>query len=167
MWYRYGKQLRLLSHLCCAGYLSSGSEKVLKVLDLYGRTPDNALLPEAALSSENAKYIYEVAARGGIGFSPFGTDDNGKSRKKIRSLEHLLQPFAQEYAMALGRWGASLNGALEGKIKTLIERETIMLNRKSTVDRQVHIIWKYRKEWNNKRMWSTCRKISSGVIYWK
>src|SRR5665213_2245959 len=54
-----------------------GSENILKVLDLYN-LPRNALfVPEAALDPEMAKYIYEVLARGGIGFSPFGIDENG------------------------------------------------------------------------------------------
>jgi beta-galactosidase GanA len=48
----------------------SGSEKVLKVLDLYGRADNALFVPEAALSSANAKYLYEVIARGGIGW-PF------------------------------------------------------------------------------------------------
>jgi hypothetical protein len=100
----------------------SGSEKVLKVLDLYGRADNALFVPEAALSSANAKYLYEVIARGGIGFSPFGIDDNGHETPEAAVVEHLL-PFAQEYAMAvpmmreLARWG------FEGKIKAVVERE--------------------------------------------
>jgi hypothetical protein len=100
----------------------SGSEKVLKVLDLYGRSDNALFVPEAALSSANAKYLYEVIARGGIGFSPFGIDDNGHETPEAAVVEHLL-PFAQEYAMAapmmreLARWG------FEGKIKAVVERE--------------------------------------------
>jgi hypothetical protein len=100
----------------------SGSEKVLKVLDLYGRADNALFVPEAAFSPENTKYIYEVIARGGIGFSPFGIDDNGQGSAKDKITER-LEPFAQEYAMAapmireLAKWG------FEGKIKTLVERE--------------------------------------------
>lgn len=100
----------------------SGSEKVLKVIDLYDR-PDNTLfVPEAGLSPENAKYIYEVIARGGIGFSPFGIDDDDQNDAKDKTAGR-LEPFAQEYAMAtpmtreLAEWG------FEGKIRTLVERE--------------------------------------------
>ena len=59
----------------------SGSERVLKVIDLYSR-PDNALfVPEAGLIPDNAKYLYNVIAHGGIGFSPFGIDNNGQGKK--------------------------------------------------------------------------------------
>jgi hypothetical protein len=99
-----------------------GSEKVLKVIDLYCR-PDNTLfVPEAGLMAGNAKYMYEVIARGGIGFSPFGIDDNGRG-STTDELSKRLTPFGQEYAMAapmmreLAKWG------FEGKIKAVIERE--------------------------------------------
>ena len=99
-----------------------GSERVLKVLELYDR-PDNALfVPEAALIRENAKYLYEVIARGGIGFSPFGIDDNGQPETAVATTER-LGPYGQEYAMAapmmrdLAKWG------FEGKIKAVVERE--------------------------------------------
>lgn len=100
----------------------TGSERVLKVIDLYDR-PDNTLfVPEAGLMPDNAKYLYEVIARGGIGFSPFGIDDNGRGATAAETAERLA-PFAQEYAMAapmmreLAEWG------FEGKIKAVVERE--------------------------------------------
>jgi len=99
-----------------------GSEKVLKVIDLYDR-PDNPLfVPEAALIADNAKYLYEVIARGGIGFSPFGIDEGGSGATAAKHAERLA-PFANEYAMAapmmreLAAWG------FEGKIKAVVERE--------------------------------------------
>ncbi|MFI5161372.1 MAG: DUF5597 domain-containing protein [Sphingobacteriales bacterium] len=100
----------------------SGSERALKVLDLYGM-PDNPLfVPEAAFIPENAKYVYEVIARGGIGFSPFGLDDNERGRTPHEMAAH-LKPFGQEYAMAapmmreLAEWG------FEGKIKAVVEHD--------------------------------------------
>jgi hypothetical protein len=100
----------------------SGSEKILKVIDLYDR-PDNTLfVPEAGLSPDRAKYLYDVIARGGIGFSPFGIDDNGRLATQAEIAGHLA-PFAQEYAMAapmmreLAKWG------FEGRIKAVVERE--------------------------------------------
>ncbi|MDP4148909.1 MAG: DUF5597 domain-containing protein, partial [Bacteroidota bacterium] len=100
----------------------SGSERIIKVLDLYDR-PDNPLfVPEAGLMAENARYLYEVIARGGIGFSPFGIDDNGHGATTAEMVER-LKPFAQEYAMAapmmreLAAWG------FEGKIRSVVERE--------------------------------------------
>jgi hypothetical protein len=98
----------------------SGTEKIMKVIDLYDR-PDNALfVPEAALSPDKAKYLYEVIARGGIGFSPFGIDDNGHGSTPDE-LAARLKPFGQEYAAItpmmrdLAQWG------LDGNIKSVIE----------------------------------------------
>jgi hypothetical protein len=100
----------------------SGSEKILKVIELYGRADNALFVPEAGLSEDKAKYLYDVIANGGIGFSPFGVDDNGKGLTKDEMHKSLL-PFAQEYAMVapmikeLATWG------YEGKIKSVIERE--------------------------------------------
>jgi hypothetical protein len=108
----------------------SGSERILKVLDLYSR-PDNALfVPEVGLSLERAKYLYEVIARGGIGFSPFGIDDNGASETDGQTTGQLA-PFAQEYAVMnpmmreLAQWG------FEDRIKSVVERED---HAKQTID---------------------------------
>ena len=100
----------------------SGSDKILKVIELYDR-PDNPLfIPETGSSAEYAKFIYEVLARGGIGFSPFGIDDNGQGAPEAET-EERLEPVAIEYAMAgpmmkeLAKWG------FEGKIRAVEERE--------------------------------------------
>ena len=100
----------------------SGSDKILKVIELYDR-PDNPLfIPETGSSAEYAKFIYEVLARGGIGFSPFGIDDNGQGAPEAET-EERLEPVAIEYAMAgpmmkeLAKWG------FDGKIRAVEERE--------------------------------------------
>jgi len=99
-----------------------GSERVLKVIELYNR-PDNTLfVPEAGLSLQNSKYLYEVIARGGIGFSPFGIDGNKETPLENETIKG-LEPFGLDYAMAapmmreLAKWG------YEGKIKATVERE--------------------------------------------
>ncbi len=99
-----------------------GSERILRILDLYDR-PDNALfVPEAGLRNTNAKYLYEVIAHGGIGFSPFGIDDNGSGETSEQTAQRLA-PFAREYAVAasmvreLAEWG------FEGKVKSVVEHE--------------------------------------------
>ena len=100
----------------------NGSERILKVFDLYSR-PDNALfVPEAALSADKVKYIYEVIARGGIGFSPFGIDDNGKVETDTEIFEKLA-PFAKEYAMIAPMIDEIAEWSFEGKIKAVVERE--------------------------------------------
>jgi len=100
----------------------SGSERVLKVLELYDR-PDNALfVPETSGSAENAKFIYSILARGGLGFSPFGIDDNGQGESQAETAAR-LSAIGQEYAMIspmmrdMAKWG------FEGKIKAAVERE--------------------------------------------
>jgi beta-galactosidase GanA len=100
----------------------SGTDTVLKVIELYNR-PDNTLfVPEIGSSAEYTKYMYEVLARGGIGFSPFGIDDNGQGEGETE-IAIRLAPLSQEYAMAgpmmreLAKWG------FEGKIKAVVERE--------------------------------------------
>lgn len=102
-------------------YLSS-SEEVLKVLELYDR-PDNALfVPEASLSADKPKYLYPVIAHGGIGFSPFGIDDNGREEAKAETSKNLA-PFAQDYAMAAPMMTELAQWAFEGKVKAVVERE--------------------------------------------
>ena len=102
-------------------YLNS-SEQVLEVLDLYSR-PDNALIvPEAGLNIVNAKYLFEVFARGGIGFSPFGIDNNGDTTEDARLITHLT-PYAQAYAMATPMMQELATWSFEGRIKAATERE--------------------------------------------
>jgi len=100
----------------------SGSKTILKVIDLYDR-PDNPLfVPEAAFSADRAKYLYDVIARGGIGFSPFGIDANGRAETAAETAARVA-PFAADYATAgpmmhqLAEWG------FEGKIKAVVEHE--------------------------------------------
>lgn len=108
----------------------SGSDRILKVLDLYSRRDNPLFVPEVGLSLERAKYLYEVIARGGIGFSPFGIDDNSASETDGKTTG-LLAPFAQEYAVMnpmmreLAQWG------FENKIKSVVERED---HAKQTID---------------------------------
>lgn len=99
-----------------------GSERILKVLDLYNR-PDNALfVPETSMSPDMAKYLYEVIARGGIGFSPFGIDDNQPLANKQATAERLA-PFAQDYAALTPMISQLAQWAFDGKVKAAVERE--------------------------------------------
>jgi Domain of unknown function (DUF5597)/Beta-galactosidase len=100
----------------------SGSEKILKVIDLYCRADNALFVPEAALSADKVKYLYEVIARGGIGFSPFGIDDNGDSTRNEQISERLA-PFRQEYAMIEPMMREVAQWSFEGKIKSVIEKE--------------------------------------------
>ncbi|TWJ04430.1 beta-galactosidase GanA [Mucilaginibacter frigoritolerans] len=108
----------------------SGSERVLKVIELYNR-PDNTLfVPEAGLIPDNAKYMYDVIAHGGIGFSPFGIDDNGEGKKPAEVAEKLA-PFALEYAAATPMMRELATWAFEGKIKAVVEHDD---QAKQTID---------------------------------
>ena len=98
------------------------SEKVLKVMELYDR-PDNVLLiPEIGLRTVNAKYFYSLLAHGGIGFSPFGIDDNGQPEKDTAVTKHLA-PFAAAYATAAPMISELAQWAFDGKIKAVVEQE--------------------------------------------
>jgi len=98
------------------------SEKVLKVIELYER-PDNALfVPEIGSGEEYVRYFYSVLARGGIGFSPFGIDDNGQGSAESEIVTR-LSPLAQEYALAGPMMRELAKWAFEGKIKAVVERE--------------------------------------------
>ncbi|MFO7669709.1 MAG: DUF5597 domain-containing protein [Bacteroidales bacterium] len=100
----------------------SGSERCLKVLELYDRSDNALFVPEIHPSAENAKYLYALIARGGIGYSPFGIDDNGRD-ETMEETAARLGTLSGEYTMAapmmreLARWG------FEGRIKAVVERE--------------------------------------------
>ncbi|MGD0755801.1 MAG: DUF5597 domain-containing protein [Bacteroidales bacterium] len=98
------------------------SERALKVIELYDR-PDNTLfVPETGSNEEFARYFYAVLAHGGIGFSPFGVDDNGQGEKKSET-EERLAPVGQEFAMAGPMMRELAKWAFEGKIKAVVEKE--------------------------------------------
>jgi hypothetical protein len=100
----------------------SGSEKVLKVIELYARVDNPLLVPEIGSGPEYARYFYSVLANGGIGFSPFGIDDNGNGEKKEET-ETRLASIAHEYAMATPMMRELAKWSFEGKIKSVVELE--------------------------------------------
>ena len=99
----------------------SGSEKVLKVIELYSRSDNALFVPEISSSEEDARYFYSVLASGGIGFSPFGIDRNGQGTEEENTTR--LASIAQEYAMAAPMMRELAKWAFEGKIKSVVERE--------------------------------------------
>ena len=100
----------------------SGTERVLKVIDLYTRTDNTLFVPEAGLIAENAKYIYPVLANGGIGFSPFGIDNNEKAPQTTDE-KNAVSAFANEYALLNPMANELANWAFEGKIKAVVEHD--------------------------------------------
>lgn len=98
------------------------SEKALKVIELYDR-PDNALfVPEIGSGDKYTRYFYPVLAHGGIGFSPFGIDDNGQGEGKVET-DARLASTAQEYTMAAPMMRELAKWSFEGKIKSVVEHE--------------------------------------------
>jgi hypothetical protein len=99
-----------------------GNDKVLKVLELYAREDNALMVPEIAGSGEYVKYLYKVLEHGGIGFAPFGIDNNGQGSDEEAA--HRLSELAQEYKIMvpmmrkLAKWG------FEGKIHAVVESET-------------------------------------------
>jgi hypothetical protein len=95
----------------------SGSERVLKVIELYNR-PDNALfVPEAGLVPVNAKYLYSVMANNGIGFSPFGIDNSSQG------VGDNLAPFAREYKLVSHMMSELAKWSFDGAIKSVAEHD--------------------------------------------
>lgn len=100
----------------------SGSERILKVIELYHR-PDNTLfVPEAGLTPDKARYLYDVVAHGGIGFSPFGIDDNGRGATETE-LKVQLAPFSQDYEVLSPMMPEMARWSFEGKVKAVVEHE--------------------------------------------
>lgn len=100
----------------------SGNERVLKVMDLYSRDDNALFVPEAGLRPGNSRFLYSVLSHGGIGFSPFGIDNNGDTSADFR-LKKILSPFADAYAQAtpmihdLAKWSSEgiISSAIEGE----------------------------------------------------
>jgi hypothetical protein len=100
----------------------SDSERALKVIALYDRSDNPLFVPEIGSDEEYTRYFYSVLAHGGIGFSPFGIDDNGQAQSKAET-EVRLAPLAQEYAMAGPMMRELAQWSFEGRINSVVERE--------------------------------------------
>ena len=100
----------------------SESEKVLKLIELYSRSDNALFVPEIGSGDQYTRYLYAVLAYGGIGYSPFGIDDNGRGDDEAETAAR-LGPIAQEYAMAGPMMRELAKWAFEGKIKAVVERE--------------------------------------------
>ena len=102
-------------------YLSQSAQD-LKVIDLYDRFDNPLFVPETGSGADYARYLYVVLAHGGLGFSPFGIDNNGQETIESENAAR-LSAIAHEYAMVtpmmreLAKWG------FEGKIKAVVESE--------------------------------------------
>ena len=90
------------------------NDKCRKVIDLYTRKDNALFVPEAELGADKVKYLYDVLAHRGIGFSPFGIDD-GKEPSDS------LIPFANEYALLTPLLPHLAQWAAQGKISALLE----------------------------------------------
>ena len=97
-----------------------GNKRVLKVMDLYNRKDNALFVPEAGLNVVNAKYLFEVFSRGGIGFSPFGIDNNGDTSAN-RELKETLAPYSAEYALCASMLPQLASWATKGKIQSAVE----------------------------------------------
>ena len=98
------------------------NEKALKVIELYDRSDNPLFVPEIGSGEEYTRYFYPVLAHGGIGFSPFGIDDNGMGEGKAET-ETRLASISQEYAMADPMMRELAKWSFEGKIRSVAERE--------------------------------------------
>ena len=97
-----------------------GHERILKVLDLYCREDNALFVPEAGLKAVNAKYLSAVLALGGIGFAPFGIDNNGDSSVN-HDLKEKLTLYAEEYASVAPMMRELAQWANDRKIQCAVE----------------------------------------------
>jgi hypothetical protein len=102
-------------------YLSD-SERALKVIELYDRKDNALFVPEIGSGDEYMRYFYPVLSYGGIGFSPFGIDDNGAGLSKDET-ETRLASVRQEYMMAEPMMRKLAMWSFEGKISSVVEHE--------------------------------------------
>jgi hypothetical protein len=93
-------------------------DKCLKVIDLYTRADNALFVPEAALTSDKVGYLYSVLAHGGIGFSPFGIDDNGGEAPN--ALDSGIA-FGDQYALLAGLLPQLAEWAAKDEISALLE----------------------------------------------
>jgi hypothetical protein len=125
-----------------------GSDRVLKVIELYNRADNTLFVPEAGLNTVNAKYLYEVLARGGIGFSPFGIDNNGNVARQDE-LTKRLDPYRDEYGVLSTMQPQLAAWSFEGKIRCAVEQDD---HGAQTVDLGA---WKAIVSFGNKRIQNT------------
>src|SRR6185503_16944363 len=88
----------------------------------YGRSDNPLFVPETIPSPVHAKYIYAVLARGGIGVSPFGRDDNGRGSPDSTIAARLAR-VGQEYRTLAPMMRELAKWAFEGKITAVVEGE--------------------------------------------
>jgi len=100
----------------------SESAKALKVIELYDRKDNPLFVPEIGSGEEYVRYFYPMLGHGGIGFSPFGIDDNGTGETKAET-ETRLTSIATEYAMAAPMMRELAQWSFEGKIKSVVESD--------------------------------------------
>jgi hypothetical protein len=98
------------------------SEKALKVIELYSRKDNPLFVPEIGSGELFVKYFYPVLANRGIGFAPFGIDNNGPGSGKADA-SVLLAGIAKEYTLATPMMRELAKWSFEGKIKSVVEKE--------------------------------------------
>jgi len=74
----------------------------IRTLEQYARADNPLSVPETGNDKVNARYVFEVIGRGGIGFSPFGMDLTGYNNFPLgapRLDPETIEAFAQNYRL--------------------------------------------------------------------
>lgn len=100
----------------------TGSDKVLKVLELYSRSDNALFVPEIRNNADYSRYLYGVLGNSGIGFSPFGIDANGidMSREEV---EERYRGIGQDYASIQPMMREMAQWCFDGKVQAVVETE--------------------------------------------
>jgi beta-galactosidase GanA len=73
---------------------------IVQYLDKYARADNPLMVPEIGNATEFHRFVYATLGRGGIGYSPFGTDDSGYFNYPLGAKdisEETLAPLALAY----------------------------------------------------------------------
>lgn len=101
-------------------------------LALYNRADNALFVPEMSNDPSNARFLFSVIGRGGIGFSPFGIDYTGYVNAPLGWNEVspvALKPFAEEYALLGPMIREIAEWSFKGMVTTAIEEQHVPLQR--------------------------------------
>ena len=98
------------------------SDKVMKVLELYSRTDNALFVPEIRNTPGYVRYLYGVLGYGGIGFSPFGIDDNG-SDQSLEEVNERYKGIGRDYAAISPMMREMAQWCFDGKVYVAVEQD--------------------------------------------
>jgi beta-galactosidase GanA len=100
--------------------------KVMKILDVYGRSDNPLFIPEISNAPEYARYFFSALGHQAIGFAPFGIDYTGFENAPLgtpKMDEAAIRPFALNYQLVAPMMREIAQLSFDGKIKAVAEQK--------------------------------------------